>query len=222
MSNRIHGIAVCVDYDDFLSLAIESHIRLFDRYTVVTTPEDLKTQSLCQKHGVRTVLSKRKNLNDLDFNLPALINDGLKDLGSDTWTCKIDSDIYLPAEFIEEARSAPLDREWIYGARRAFCEKVGIFRSYLETRNFDLLEPPFEDTETAYGFFQLFHPEARALQSTGAFYDEVNYHPPSYTNDRDFSGRFEGRVSALSSPVVHLGLEAIGTNWFGRKAPPFL
>jgi hypothetical protein len=222
MKNLIHGVSVCIDYDDFLSLSIESHLRFFDHYTVVTTAEDKATLALCGKFGVEPVISTRKNLNDLDFNLPALINDGLRHLSSTHWTCKIDSDIFLPDGFILEAQGATLDPNLIYGARRAFCETKTLFEKYKKTGDFEILEPPYEDTDTAYGFFQLFHPSAEAFRLTGPFYDEVNYHPPSYTNDRELCSRFEGKVGTFSSPVVHLGLEAIGTNWFGRKAPPFL
>lgn len=223
--SKIDCVTVCVEFDDYLALTLGRMVSTFDRVAVVTVEEDTATRRLAERHGAQVVLSDRRQHLQEAFNLPALINDGVAALSPPEWICKIDTDIYLPEHARRELDAALDDPELLWGTRRYFCETAQIFRSFEETSNYALLEPPYEDNDPdVLGFFQLAHARSQHLDMAGrgTFYAEDRYEGPSRTNDRILSGAYpEAQRRRTPFDVVHLGLDAIGTNWKGRKAPRF-
>ena len=218
-------VTVSVGFDDYLGLTLDRLLETFDRVAVVTVEEDAATRRLVERRGALEVLSTRARHAGEAFNLPALINDGVAALAPTGWIAKIDPDIFLPAGAREALGGVLDDREVLWGSRRYFAETKPIFERFVATGDYGLLEAPYEDHEVdVLGFFQLCHVGSRslALAERGTFYDEDRYEGPSRTNDRLLSGRFAvGSRRRTPFDVVHLGLDAIGTNWKGRRAPRF-
>jgi glycosyltransferase involved in cell wall biosynthesis len=220
---RIDCIAVCIDYDDVLALTIDRYRQTFDEIVVVTTASDQRTIALCEQAAVRCVLSTRVHHRGIDFNLPALINDGYAALEPTDWVCKIDPDIHLPADARSQLERCLTDPDVLWGSRRYFCDTRGRFEEFSMNGDLGLLEPPYDEAgEDVVGFLQLFNARSRYLAGRRTPYEEEHYAPPSLTNDRLFSGLWpRERRSWLPFDVVHLGMDAIGTNWKGRKSPRF-
>lgn len=222
---KIDCVTVCIRFDDYLGLTLDRYVETFDRVAVVTAEEDEATQRLAESKGATVVLSERQNHLGESFNLPALINDGVKALDPQEWIVKIDPDIYLPADARAHLDTCLDDPELLWGSRRYFCETAKIFQRYVASGDEGLLEPPYEDADPdVLGFFQLAHAKAAHLDlaARGTFYVEDRYEGPSRTNDRLLSGRYPVEQRRRTPfDVVHLGLDAIGTNWKGRKAPRF-
>jgi hypothetical protein len=219
---RIDCITVCIDYDDFLSLTVDRYRETFDEVVVVTAASDQKTIAVCAEAGVRCVLSARGQFRGLDFNLPALVNDGFAALRPGDWVCKIDPDIHLPADARFHLESSLNDPDPLWGSRRYYCDSRRRFDSFSSSEDYGLLEPPFETTEDVLGFLQLFNVRSRFLDARRVPYEEERYALPSQTNDRLFSALWPpDQRRWLPFDVVHLGLDAIGTNWKGRRSPRF-
>src|ERR1700680_5051090 len=49
----LEAVTVCVNYADFLEETIPYNLPQIDLWTIVTTPEDTQTQSLCSRYGLR-------------------------------------------------------------------------------------------------------------------------------------------------------------------------
>lgn len=216
------AVVVCVDYADFLGLTLPRMLACFDGVTVVTVAQDEETQTLVHEHHARLVISSRRNFMGLNFNLPALLNDGFAASHKRGWLVKLDADIYLPSGFDRVMRETMTDPDKLYGAQRYFAEDRATFLRFCEQEDWSLLEPPYESTDAALGFFQGFHAETPHLAGRPTYYEEQRYVGPSQTNDRLFRAAFpEEGVGVLANPVVHLGLDAIGTNWKGRVSARF-
>ena len=219
---HIGCITVCVRFDDYLEHTLARYVETFDAVAVVTTPEDEATQALCARFpSVQVVRSTRARDRGEAFNLPALINDGYRALAPTAWAVKMDPDILLPANARQVMDAALDDPELLWGSRRYFCETIEIMDRFVATGDYGVLEPPYETTADVLGFLQLFHVASSAMRGRDAPYEEARFEGPSRTNDRLFSERWGDRRRWLDFDVVHLGLDAIGTNWKGRKAPSF-
>lgn len=219
---RIDCIAVCIDYDDFLGLTIDRYKQSFDEVVVVTAASDRRTIALCAEAGVRCVLSTRARFRGLDFNLAALINDGYAALEPEDWVCKIDPDIHLPGDARTMLESCLEDPDPLWGSRRYYCDSRRRFDEFATRGDYGLLEPPYETGEDVLGFLQLFNVRSRFLAGRSVPYEEETYAAPSRTNDRLFSDLWPlEQRRQLPFDVVHLGLDAIGTNWKGRRSPRF-
>jgi hypothetical protein len=218
---RITAFTVCIGYDDFLALTLERYQHTFDDLVVVTCASDRPTIELCARSRVRCVESTRRHWDGLDFNLPALANDGYAELRPTGWVCKIDPDIHLPADARSLLADCLDDPDTLWGSRRYFCDSPRTFEAFVQDCDYGLLEPPYgEGGADVLGFLQLFHVRSRYLAGRNAPYEENWYSPPSHTNDRLFSSLWPvERRRRLPFDVVHLGLDAIGTNWRGRQSP---
>jgi hypothetical protein len=223
--SKIDCVTVSIGFDDYLSLTLPRMVETFDRVAVVTEAADLATQRVAEGLGAQVVCSTRKQHAGEVFNLPALINDGVRALAPEAWIVKMDPDIFLLRGARAALDGSLHDPELVWGSRRYFCETLADFRRFEQSEDLSRLEPPYEDHDPdVLGFFQLAHAGSRHLDLSGrgTFYEEGRYEGPSRTNDRLLSGRYPpAQRRRTPFDVVHLGLDAIGTNWKGRKAPRF-
>jgi len=110
----------------------------------------------------------------------------------------------------------------LWGADRYFCESIDHLEAFISTNNFDHLEPPYEEGDDVLGFLQLFHASSTYLGNIERPYEEEYYIGPSHTNDRIMCRQWPlEQRNKLPFSVIHLGLEAVGTNWKGRKSNRF-
>ena len=96
---NVSAITVCVNYADLFKLVAANNRKFFDRWLIITDPDDHDTASVCSQFGFEILTTKRFYDNGAIFNKAKALNAGLQALGTDTWCLAIDSDIYLPPEF---------------------------------------------------------------------------------------------------------------------------
>jgi len=202
----LEAVTVSVHYADYLRHTVRN-ARHFDRWIIVTVPEDTETISLCSKEGIECIITHRLHQDGAAFAKGKAINDGLDALTKRDWLLVLDSDVLLPEDFRQALEHANPDTQCLYGiAQRALARTPA-----------DLCKDPahlsvIHESLPCLGFFQLFHascahryPEA----STNASFDDALFRAlwPA------------ARRRLLPMRCVHLGENR--TNWLGRRNPRF-
>jgi hypothetical protein len=234
---RIEAVTICVDYHDYLQETLPFTLPHVDDLVVVTTPEDGRTQGVCQKFGVRCVKTRSFYQWGETFNKARGINYGLMNLRRDDWVLHIDSDVVLPARTRHFLNSSMLEPTKLYGMDRfdvrgrAAWDKYKASR-YLQYEDSCRVTPPNEFQmgsrllHGAYGnwvpigFFQLWNPKASNIATYPDTADGSAEHTDvlhSLQWDR------EDRVLLPELIALHLTTdgETYGNNWKGRKAAAF-
>ena len=147
-------ITVCVNYDDFLELSLKTNRRIFDKYIVITSPEDEKTQRVCEKYDVdcRIYQDFYKNAK---FNKSGAIHWVQKDIHEkypDKWVLILDSDIVLSPGFAGWFSFQTLNKYALYGIYRKNFETPG---SYNKNSGYIIKEP------ICIGYFQLYYDKTK-------------------------------------------------------------
>lgn len=229
---RIEAVTVCVDYSDFLNVIANTNKKLFDRWIIVTSHFDKKTQAVCDYHGLECVKTNVMYDNGDTFNKGKAINEGFKRLKKDGWILHIDADIMLPSDFREIVKEEFLQKDAIYGIDRVnviggskILDLVARSTSQIEGWVFIDLKKIGERFEMSarvnskkegyhvIGFFQLFH---------GSNFREYSQeHTNAARTDMQFSLSFPKNKRLLFPGVIGYHLESeksdMGTNWDGRK-----
>lgn len=217
----LSAVTVSIDYSDYLRCIIDNKNH-FDEWIIVTSDEDIETQSLCRTYGLTCCISQRLYREDGTFDAVFQkaqgLNDGLSLVSTD-WVVTLDSDIYLPGDFRSHLDCLDLLEGHLYGVRgRRICgsyqqftilKKRSPWRANNTTANLDI-----------YGYLQLFN-----LQSGPQRYPENLTKWENENNipvgcDVLFSNRFcDEKKHKLELSVLHLG--PVETNWLGRHSQQF-
>jgi hypothetical protein len=161
-SPKLNGITTCVDYSDFLEETIVYNKLHFDRYIVVTSPQDTKTQELCKKESVELYITDAFHRNNQPFNKGLALSEALKDSKLSGWIIVHDCDTCLPFNFKDLIDFKSMDIQKIYGGSRKFIP------TYREWR--ECLDDPSKFNQyksiigTACGFCQIFNTESNAYK----------------------------------------------------------
>ena len=194
----IEAFTVCVNYNDFLDIILPLNKKHFDKWLIVTTPEDIITKQICQKHNVQFVECNRMYENGDKFNKGKALNDVLHYLTKQDWLLHIDADIILPGNFRETIDNLDLDPEFLYGSKRKEFDKDYPYKV------------PFP-----YGYLQIFSKQSEALRHKN------NIFPENYTNagyyDVEFINYWKEKTKMLDIEVLHIP-HGTQTNWNGRKS----
>lgn len=234
----LEAVVICVNYSDFLAETLPTNRHQFDYLVVVTTPEDKKTQELCQYYNVHCVQTTA--FGTAGFSKGAGINEGLKHLKRTGWVCHLDADILLPPRAREYLEKLQPDESYIYGCDRFQIPNACYWKS-------DRRAPKLThcDWGCAYdcgtfifanchpvgvrigapsgfvpiGFFQLWHPKGSGK------YEYIQGKSTAGGEDMIFALQWprakRGFIPDFS--VYHLESEPVkmGTNWTGRKTRIF-
>lgn len=234
--NNVIAVIASTNHDDFLDITIPANKDLYKRYIVITSPEDIKTQEVCQKYKTECYTSTGFTHNNSKFNRGRVYNEVIDLLWadqSDYWVNFLDSDIIVPAEakkFFDI--SDLLDKSLFFGARRYDCTTKELFDLYKnDWTNLPLLRG------FGYGFFQMFnikseiivkHPYPEYASSSEGdwvfrnFWGEIVYEPNfdlrghAEPNVKDFG---TGLLRETPFSVLHLGIT--GINGAERLTPRF-
>lgn len=220
-------LMVCVNYGDMLSITLPLNKDLFNNVVVVTTPEDEETISVCNKHGIKTLLYNccfcyydKQIVADPTklFHLSKMINQGLmyiREQFLDDWILYLNSDIVLEPK-IKFVNTDKLDENILYGSyRHLIPTKEEFLKIYNDgIVNFENAYKMFPDSDKekslGLGFFQLF--------KKSVFYDQqYSTHNNNYdasVSDLLFINKFKGVQRLEDYTVLHLGVP--GINWYGR------
>lgn len=239
----IEAVTVCVNYDDFLESIIPFNLPLFDRWIIVTTPEDRATRWLAKKYSLRCLVTECGNQSQGEFNKGKMIEKGLQYCSEDGWRIHIDADIALPLHFRQSLNWTTLDTKAIYGVDRVMLKSYEEWLRLLETGYLsnqhteshrtcfpdgckigDRWVGPDSGGYTPIGFFQMWH-------SSQDQWEGIRSRPyPDQHNDAcrtDVQHALQWdkphRILLPEVIAVHLDSESCpnGTNWLGRKTKRF-
>ena len=215
----LEAFTFCVNYDDYLAVTMPLNKVHFDEWTVVTSPEDSKTQELCSQHGVRCVITNRMYEDGSILNKGKALNECVKHLKRDDWTVHIDADTILPKNFRSMMNVRPLKIDSLYGAyRKEPVDLRQVCRIYDPDVRFvrhcyvGLSLGPYSDSPI--GYFQLFSFKSPAIVDKDNPFTETNKDVNHY--DIEFIDCFEpqNRIMFTDFQVIHLPHVP---NWNGVK-----
>jgi hypothetical protein len=235
--SKIEAVITCVGYGDFLAATLPTNKGLFDYVTVVTTPEDKRTQRICEYWNVHVIPTDAFGQKQGQFRKGAGINEGLKVLGKSGWVVQMDADILLPPLTRRLLNDADLDTKFIYGIDRMMC------KSFEEWHDF-VAEPRLQQEDDIYvhvqafplgvriatskgkyhgyvpiGFFQMWHPNASGVREYPA------EHTDAGRGDMIFAANWPRNRRAMIPEILAYRLESeeakMGVNWAGRRTKEF-
>lgn len=126
----LEGVTTCVNNADFLAHTLPHNKHLFDRYIVVTAPEDKDTQRICRYWGVECLQTDTFRTRWDEFCKGACINEALAKLSLSDWVLHIDADILLPQQTRRVIQNAELDKSMIYGVDRLEFKSYERFQEF--------------------------------------------------------------------------------------------
>lgn len=245
LHDPICAVTVCIGYADFFRESVRLNHAHFDKWVVVTSPRDHKTQQLCRQHRVICVVT-----DDVDgtgagaFRKGLGVERGLRMLPADSYICHIDADVVLPSAFRQNLEIADLKGDCLYGVDRfmvkSYADWQRVVRSGWPHNHYQhhphCITPPhgFEigarwvghDGWVPIGFFQLWHRANGGEEKYGA---RLKRYPQGHSDacreDVQFALYWD-RAKRVLIPdlfVAHLESEAchVGSNWKGRKTKWF-
>ena len=229
-------VTVCVNYSDFLCWTLPFNKQHFNKMVVVTTPDDKKTQKLCEYWHVQCVITNACYEGGGSFNKGKMINEGLKHLGQKDWVLHLDADIFLPPQFSNIVRNIKLDVESLYHVDRMMCDDFSEWMKYFyqpkmqqEADIFVHLRPfrmGVRISKNSYGgwlpigYFQMWNQGYHK-------YDYPTQHTSAARGDVQFTLKFPRDKRQMLPEIVGIHLETkipgdkMGSNWSGRRTPMF-
>ena len=203
---ELYAITISTNYDDLLNIIIHQNQRFFTRWYIVTSATDTKTIDV-----VRTANYPNVELLFYDFKAGGATFDKfgaarmaqlhcMSMHGPDKLTLFLDSDIYLPDNFLETLGTTRFDPATLYGAGERFdVGTLSSLRRKDKTHRFPWIRQ-------IQGFFQLFiqTPDRLHIPSNDCSEGDLRFH--SYFR----------RKQLLPITVFHLGKS--GMHWSGRSA----
>jgi hypothetical protein len=234
----IEAVLVCVNYSDFLSYTLPQIKNTFDYIVVVTTPDDKKTQQICNFYNIECIKTWAFYENGAKFNKANGINEGLLYLSKRDWVVHIDADIYLPPLTKDILYKKPLDSSKIYGLDRLMCPSYEEWVKYLESpkpihdnwifvhlNKFPIASRVVDYNGSGYspiGYFQLWNPKGSGV------YTYPNEHTGADRTDMLFAKQWTRDKKELMPEIVVIHLDSedatvknMGKNWNGRKTKLF-
>jgi hypothetical protein len=232
----IEAVIVCREYDDFLRSTLPHNKQLFDRVVVVTSPEDKKTQKLCEFYHVECVQTDALGTKQKKFCKGAGVNEGLARLSKKGWVLHLDADIWLPPQTRILLEQAQLDEKMIYGIDRFNVRGYSKWEKFLkrpvlqhECGSYIHLDNSFpvgtrvmQSHMHGYvpiGFFQLWCPAVSGINKY------IEGHADAGKEDILFSWQWPRASRGFIPEIVAYHLESedsgFGKNWAGRKTSQF-
>ena len=208
--DSLNAVTVCVNYGDFLIHAVQNK-PCFDRWMVVTVPEDEETVGICQDHDIEYMFSERL-LMDGGFHKGKAINDALLELDTDGWVCNIDADTLLMVKaFNELIEQLSVTTDNIVGVHGRYqVDTIGQLKDFMGNQKIKSSE--LLHVRELIGFFQMWHTDRKA------FYPEEWHHAGG--DDITMRNSFhKTEWKFLPTYAVHLG--PMFKNHKGRKSPRF-
>jgi hypothetical protein len=239
--HRVEAMTVCVGYDDFLNVAARHNRGLFDRWVIVTTPQDGATRECCRKWNLEVLLTEEAT-RDGKFHKGHMIRRAQRLMSCDAWRLHVDADVVLPATFRKALEVADLDPEKIYGADRVCVKSYeaweNLYNSGYLSHQWDYhcrvcfpkgveVGSRWVSSQQGYapiGFFQLWHGRSDEFVSfqQRAYPDR---HGEASRTDTQHPLQWDRRKRELLGEVIVVHLESednkMGVNWEGRRSKRF-
>lgn len=220
---KIYGILVCVDCHDVLADVLQANKPHFDRFAVVTTTGDARTQQIVRDAGVELVISDACYESGAAFNKGRLLNAGLEYLQPPDWVLFTDADVLLSPDWGSWLRRQTLNPGVLYHARRLHAVQQKHWEAVLGdwqwTRLLQIREPAAD--LLPFGFHQLWHVNASAIRGRQPLVSEV--FPTAATVDYHWYRLWAPDKRVLLPPelsIVHRWHGPFTSRWHGRGAAP--
>lgn len=215
---RLHGLTVCVNYADFLSLSIERWKEGLASLTIVTDSKDVATAALAMKHDANLFQTDVFYERGAKFNKGAAMEQVRKILPWEDWFLFFDSDVipepYWKATLITAEAHKKVVPGALYGATRFQSKDLKAETGENNERFLFPASSIIRDAPCDGGYFHLFHTSDEAVQvPPGADLLETCWsHAGVY--DSKFKMRWPSN-KWLVTPVqlLHVGERE---NWTGR------
>lgn len=241
---KISAVTVCVGYGDFLRESVAWNRHHFDKWVIVTSPDDTETREVCRQNRL-TCLVTKDHERDGTFSKGRAIERGLQQLPADDWILHIDADVVLPLSFHDDITRAHLDPAMVYGADRIMVRSWAEWQAFQKTGWLQrttgdwsphavAVPPGFSigarwvgpDGFAPIGFLQLWHRVEGGEEWRGVRTKPYpSGHGSACREDVQFGLLWDRRQRVLIPElfVVHLESEpaATGTNWKGRTTRRF-
>lgn len=198
MISDIIPFTISTNMDDFLLIMLKENRSLFEKFYVVTSPDDSLTQELCKKFNVDVIIFN-DFYNKAKFNKSGGINYAQKilhNLYPEKWMLIIDSDIILPNKLENIIKDKLNDKTAIYGLERY---DAYTYSDYINETNLKKYTYKFA------GYFQLYFNKS---------YLYNKYSQDAGACDIIFLQNFKNNKILLESNVIHLGRDRL--HWEGR------
>lgn len=238
---RLEAVTVCVGYADFLEAVIPHNRPHFDKWVIVTTPEDSETRELCRRYGLTPVMTSDFYRDGAKFAKSRGIRRGIDFTHADTWILHIDGDVALPEHFRRALTMSHLDPRCLYGCDRIMARSWDQWQKLLRdgylqhdyhcrVRFFPGADVGERWASEAHGyvpigFFQLWHSTADLFKGARTRPYPVE-HNDAARCDVQFALQWDRRDRILLPEIVAVHLESksgipLGANWSGRTTPRF-
>ena len=200
-------ITTSTKYDDILKIIMPQNYRFFDKWYIVTDFTDQKTIDVIKEYNYPNVemilfdFTKDGRI----FNKGGAIRMVQQMIPTGKTVLLLDSDIYLPDNFLEVL--PPLEHDKLYSS-----DQRQYFYSYSSFMN---NKPDRIDRNYFFGFFQLYtqSPERLYEESKDASHCDNQFKWAFYNNPEEI---YQVRIYNLE--LKHLGGSS---HWFGRNTSEF-
>lgn len=220
---HLTAITVCIDFSDFLSDALPENRGFFDRYILLTSPEDTATQELGEKYDCEVITTTLHR--DLGkFNKGAVINQGIASAHPANWLCLIDADIVLPTSFrtwLSELPKIVRKPHWVphtlFGLHRLRCLGRENWLAYLQdttvARSWPI-EKLRKQNQCPVGYLQLWDAES----SPHVYPTDC---PTASRSDLVFAKKFRHCYHTYHPRAIHLetAKPSASYDYEGRRSP---
>lgn len=199
----MRAITICVDYWDYLEVCLPLNRHHFEEILIVTSPQDTRTQTLCENLKVPYFVTDAFYRRGAKFNKWLALEEGFDHFGRHGWLLIIDADIIMP----NSIEWPNLNQENLYGPMRYMAP-----HSLPENQWWRM--PLWNNLEYS-GFFQLFH-------ASSSYLPAPPWHQTNWTHAGGADTFFQRMWPAehkvrLPFQVLHIGPN--GRNWCGRVTP---
>jgi hypothetical protein len=111
----LEAVTICVNFSDYLAETIPYNLPQIDMWTIVTTPDDVRTQRLCHGWGIKCLKTDcfHRDVSPPRLNKSRGINYGLQNHSGAGWMLHLDADIVLPHQYRKMLENAELDPQAI-------------------------------------------------------------------------------------------------------------
>jgi hypothetical protein len=202
---EIYAITVSTRYADLLRIIIHQNVKFFKKWYIITHPSDNTTIEVIHDASYNNIellfYDFYNNGSSFDFGGARRYGQQhiLSHIGVDKIVLMLDSDIYLPDNFLEQIDSIIINKNTLYGISNRY--DYGRMTDFIRrtTNN------PYRWAKEFQGFFQMF------------IQQEYNLYTNSYDCskcDLDFHKHFKNKI-IIPLTLYHLGKS--GIHWKGRS-----
>ena len=213
---KLQAVTICVKYADFLECVVANNLH-FDRWLMVTSQEDTRTQKLCALHEIECIVSSFLEPDGTGFHARNakwhVLNEGLDALEQSGWVVVLDADVLLPRHFRKRLEALPLEPSCLYGAEGRKVIKDS--KAFEQVRSCEPWITLANRGSQILGYFNLF-----CLETVPNRYVKRNREDRDSHDDWRFALSFSPeRRRILPMTVVHTGHPEV--NWRRRVAAEY-